>query len=171
MKTVNILIGLALVVFWGCSSEEEADLVPADHNGWNRTTEIELNYPIPGHESHYRRIYINEMGMTYSVSEKDGRVYHEYPKGTVIIKDVYPGLTLEEGDEPVMQTVMLKDREDPRNRGGWLWIVRDLKKGTETVMDDQFCLGCHSNANETHPYGDKNENEEFRDYVFFPPEK
>ncbi len=32
-----------------------------------------------------------------------------------------------------------------------------------------FCITCHANANEKHPYGDKNPNEEFRDYVYFVP--
>jgi hypothetical protein len=32
-----------------------------------------------------------------------------------------------------------------------------------------FCVTCHANANEKHPYGDRNPREEFRDYVFFVP--
>lgn len=171
---ITLVITLCLLfalLAGGCSDNDGGPRVPENHAGWSRTTDVELDYPIPGHESHYRRIYINETGENYTVTEKDGRVIHDYPKGTIIIKDIYPDQTYREGDEPVMQTVMIKDPEHEQNRGGWLWIVKDLGSGTETVMDDPFCLTCHSNANEEHPYGDKNTDEEYRDYVFFPPDK
>jgi len=38
----------------------------------------------------------------------------------------------------------------------------------ETVITEEFCITCHGNANESHPYGDKNPNNEYRDYLFFP---
>ena len=154
-----------------CKEKENTAMVPGNHEGWSRTTVVELDYPIPGHESHYRRTYINSIGENFTVSLEDGKTVHEYPAGTIIIKDIYPGLVFENGDQPVMQTVMIKDPEHPHNRGGWVWIIKNLETGTETVMDDLFCLSCHSNANEQHPYGDKNTREEFRDYVFFPPER
>ena len=169
-KTLLLLIGI-LIILSACTPEKEGALVPPDHSGWRRTTEIELDYPIPGHESNYRIIYINSIGEDYTISQRDGRTVHEYPEGTIIIKDVYPGLTPEPEAEPVMQTVMIKDPEHPANSGGWVWVVKDLMEGGETVMEGQFCFGCHTNANERHPYGDENINEEFRDYVFFPPAK
>ncbi|RPJ03990.1 MAG: hypothetical protein EHM28_14230, partial [Spirochaetaceae bacterium] len=69
--------------------------------------------------------------------------------------------------KPTSLTVMIKSPDDPRARGGWLWIVKNPATNRETVMRNQFCITCHANANESHPYGDKNPNREFRDYVFF----
>jgi hypothetical protein len=46
--------------------------------------------------------------------------------------------------------------------------VRDTASGQEKVIDYEFCYDCHANANEPHPYGDRNPHGEFRDYVFFP---
>jgi len=170
-KTLMFPFIVGILLFSGCDGGKNEPLVPEDYSGWSRTTEEELDYPIPGHESHYRRIFINDIGKTYTITESDGRTIHEYPEKTIIIKDIYPGLTYEPGDEPVMQTVMIKNSEHEHSRGGWLWVVKDPETGTETVMDDPFCLTCHSSANEKHPYGDKNTDDEYRDYVFFPPEK
>jgi hypothetical protein len=51
----------------------------------------------------------------------------------------------------------------------WLWITRSLPEGNETVFAGNYCITCHSNANEKHPYADQNPRHEFRDYVFFAP--
>ena len=67
-----------------------------------------------------------------------------------------------------MLTVMIKKPKDPRSRGGWLWVVKDLTKNTERIIDYELCFDCHSNANEPHPYGDRNGNNEFRDYAYYP---
>ena len=70
--------------------------------------------------------------------------------------------------EPFQLTIMIKDREHPSARGGWIWLVKDTRTGEEKIIDIEFCITCHANANEPHPYGDMNKNAEFRDYVFFP---
>jgi hypothetical protein len=64
---------------------------------------------------------------------------------------------------------MVKRPDHEQAQGGWVWISRDPESGTETIFDDQFCVNCHSNANESHPYGTGNPAEAFRDYVFHTP--
>jgi hypothetical protein len=63
---------------------------------------------------------------------------------------------------------MVKEPGDPRAKCGWLWITKE-QGGEERVFEGNFCVTCHANANERHPYFDGNPREEFRDYVFFPP--
>ena len=63
---------------------------------------------------------------------------------------------------------MLKRPGHPQARAGWLWIVKDIPSGKETIISEEFCVTCHANANERHPYGDRNPTEDFRDFLFFP---
>ncbi|MCF7928303.1 MAG: cytochrome P460 family protein [Spirochaetales bacterium] len=150
-----------------CSNKEET-LLPDDYSEWKRTTSEELDYPIPGHEEHYRRIFINETGTEPAVTEQNGRRIYDYPDGTIIIKEIYEGLDYQEGDQPARLTAMIKDRDNSQSRGGWLWVVKDLESEKEQIFDGELCVTCHANANEAHFYGDNNPDEEFRDYVFFP---
>ncbi len=143
-------------------------LVPADYASWERVTEQDLDYPVPGHEDHRRRIYVNKIGEAVRITERQGRVFHDYPEGTVIVKEVYAGLQLRPGETPFQLLAMVKKPQDPLARGGWLWVVRDTASGQEKVIDYEYCYDCHDNANEPHPYGDKNPRGEFRDYVFLP---
>ena len=167
---------LLILPISGCSKSEPAALVPADYSGWSSTTDIELNYPIPGHENNYRRIFINDTGKNSPFSAAEGSSSgtgktYDYPDGTVIIKEVYDGFDYQEGSRPKMLTVMVKDRGNQDARGGWLWIVKDPVSGSENILTQEFCFTCHENANEKHPYGDGNPDEEFRDYVFFPADQ
>lgn len=155
----------------GCNEEKRGPLLTGSYSAWERTTETELDYPIPGHEDNYRRIYINETGMNVRITTGEDGVRHYYPEGTVIIKEVFEGSDYQEGSEPVMLTAMVKQPSDPLARGGWLWVVKNLSTGRETVMETKFCVTCHANANEAHPYGDGNPQNEFRDFVFFPYSK
>jgi len=159
---------LGLTLLGGCHQGQGRPLLPADYAGWARTTEEILDYPIPGHEDRGRRIYINPRGRQVRVGSESGRVSWSYPEGTVIIKEIFGGLEIREADKPVMLTAMVKDPEHPQARGGWVWVMKDLSAGDERIIDWEFCIDCHANANEPHPYGDKNEANEFRDYVFFP---
>jgi hypothetical protein len=158
------------VVFASCNKEEKAPLIPDDYRSWKRITDNALDYPIPGHESNCRIIYINATGAQVQPTEKNNRVFYDYPEGTIVVKEIYAGLEPPEKNEtPENLTVMIKDAQHPDSRNGWLWIVKDLKTKEETIIDYEFCVDCHANANERHPYGDENPNEEFRDYVYFPP--
>ncbi len=95
--------------------------------------------------------------------------YLEDPVVTVIVKEVYASAKPMPEDEPIQLTIMAKQPQDPRAQGGWVWVTKDLPDGKEAVFMGNFCITCHANANEKHPYGDGNPNEEFRDYVFFVP--
>jgi hypothetical protein len=144
-------------------------LIPQNYVSWQRTTEVELNYPIPGHENNYRRIFINSRGMNFTAKEQNGKLRYSFPEGTVIVKEIYQGFDPAEEEEPVRLTAMVKRPDDERARGGWLWVLKPLESGKEQVITGEFCVTCHSNANEPHPYGDGNPREEFRDFVYFVP--
>jgi hypothetical protein len=101
---------------------------------------------------------------------KEGRRTYAYPKGTIIVKEAYRGLQAPKpGQEPVVIYAMIKDPGNPKARGGWVWVLKDAAVGRETVYQSPLCFDCHSAANESFPYGDKNPDADFRDYVFFPP--
>ena len=87
------------------------------------------------------------------------------------MKEIYDDLIPpEKEEEPVSLTVMIKNSQHPKSQRGWIWIVKNLQTREERVIEYQFCFDCHANANEPHPYGDKNPTGSDRDYVFFPPE-
>ncbi len=168
-----IIPGLQAAFLICCSmllscEKEVKHLVPDEYLAWESTTDLELNYPIPGHVEQYRRIYINPRGTEVQQEQREGRIHHIYSEGTIIIKDIYSTLTPSPGEKPIRQTVMIKASDYPKSRGGWLWIVKDMKSATETIIDYELCFDCHANANEAHPYGDGNPQGEFRDYVYFP---
>jgi hypothetical protein len=160
-----------LAALLSCARPAPRSLVPADYASWELTTKVPLDYPVPGHENHHRRIFMNEIGEDVRIAKRQGRVVHDYPAGTVIVKEVYAGLQLQPGETPFQLLAMVKKPNDPLARGGWLWVMRDVASGQERIIDYEFCYDCHSNANEPHPYGDKNPGGEFRDYVFFPYRK
>jgi hypothetical protein len=52
----------------------------------------------------------------------------------------YRGLKSPKKDEiPTQLTVMIKDAQHSKSRNGWLWIVKDVKMGEETIIDYEFC--------------------------------
>ena len=142
--------------------------VPESYGDWKQTTEIVLDYPVPGHQSNLRIIYINSIGEGVKVEEKDRRVYHDYPEGTIIIKEIYPTREPQPDEVPQMLLLMVKDSQHRDALGDWVWLTKTMGTGKETIIDYEFCIACHEGANENHPYGDANPDEEFRDYVFFP---
>lgn len=154
------VLAAAVLFFSGCA-EEEKSFLSDTYADWTRINREELDYPVPGHESNYRIIYMNETGT--------GAGGYPFPAGTVIIKEIFEGLDPEEGAAPVMLTAMVKAPDHDAARGGWLWIVKDLSSDNERIIREEFCLTCHDNANEEHPYADGNPSGEFRDYVYFVP--
>lgn len=165
---------LLLLVIANCKKQQVEDKIalplPEEYRTWNMTTETVLNYPVPGHRDNCRMIYINTIGESPKISEQNGRVHHEYPEGAMIVKEVYKGLDPpEEHEEPFELTVMLKAPRHPKAQQGWLWIMKDVESGNVSIVERKICIECHANANETHPYGDRNPDSEFRDFVFFPP--
>jgi len=162
-----LMFALACLVF-SCSKPAQASRIPSDYSQWKTTTDIRLDYPIPGHEDRFRVIHINEKGLEF---KRDGGSPERitFPEGTIIAKDIFGVTNPGPADQPVMVTAMVKASSDPQARGGWLWVVKDLKMDKETVMTGDFCVRCHDNANEKHPYGWKNSEGAFADYVFFIP--
>lgn len=165
-----VCLALAALALSGlsCAKPARESFIPPGYAAWKKTTEVVLDYPIPGHEDRFRVIYINELGSGVSRrTSGTGRV--EFPAGTVIAKEIFsvskPGST----DKPVMLTAMVKAPDDPQASAGWLWLVKDLASGVESVYTGDFCVRCHANANEKHPYGYKNPEGLFSDYVFFVP--
>lgn len=164
----SILIVYLLIII-SCARKEITDLIPEDYGTWDRTTLTELNYPVPGHEDNYRIIFINPVGYSWEESLLNGVRQVRFPEGTILVKEVYAGSGRPAGASPVMLTAMIKAPSDSRALGGWIWVVKDISQGKEMVMTNNYCFVCHANANERHPYGDKNLPEEFRDYLFFLP--
>ncbi|WP_148223877.1 cytochrome P460 family protein [Spirochaeta thermophila] len=158
-----VVVLLVLPVIAGCEKERASYRVPEGYRAWKRTTTVELDYPIPGHGTAYRRIYVSPEGET---PQRGADGSYVYPEGTMVVKEVYRQRPTDPEQTPDMFTVMIKAPEDPRSRGGWIWLVQS---GDEVmIVSDSFCESCHENANEPHPYGDGNPRGVFRDYLFFP---
>lgn len=146
-------------------AEEPIEYLDVDYQTWERTVAEDLTEVVPGHGAGLRRIYINRTG-TDATTDSDGTV--RYPDGTVIVKEVYAVPDPRPGEEPLVLTGMVKAPEVSDSRGGWIWVVRNVQSGEETVFAEEYCITCHANANESHPYGDQNASESFRDFVFYP---
>lgn len=159
-----------LMVFFvlSCTKKGETTvLVPDDYRNWSMTAD-KLNYPVPGHGSNLRKIYINKIGENVSISKVDGLTSHEYPNGTIVIKEMYSSPDPLENEDPEILVAMIKDSSHPDSVGGWVWAKKDVLSGEVTLFDYEFCVSCHANANESHQYGDGNINGDFQDYLFFP---
>jgi len=162
-----LLSTLTLVV--ACTPKRATVYATPDYHSWEKTTNVVLDYPIPGHQDRFRVPRMNHIGFTVRPTVENGKNRWDFPEGTVIVKEVYATPRPAAGEQPIQLTIMVKAPRDPHSQGGWLWITRDLPEGKEAVFMGNFCITCHANANEKHPYGDGNPNEEFRDYVYFVP--
>ncbi|MFW5711348.1 MAG: cytochrome P460 family protein [Spirochaetota bacterium] len=167
----TVLLTVLLTLLTGCEQQQSVNFIPEDYRSWPRTTDTTLQFPIPGHEDNLRKIYINPEGLDYDRELVDGKLHYFFPEGTVIVKEVYDGFNPGPDEPPKQLTVMVKKPEHPKSLGGWLWIVAPSADGTEKIVENEFCMTCHSNANEEHPYDDENPNEQFRDYVFYLPKQ
>ena len=165
---IGLVIASVLALLSGCAKAEEI-YVPSDYVAWHRTTDVVLNYPIPGHMDRFRLPRMNDLGYKTLPKMVAGKLRWDFPEDTVIAKEVYASAKPAPGEKPIQLTIMIKDPSDKRNLGGWLWYTKDLPNGEETLFEGNYCITCHANANEQHPYGDGNPNEEFRDYVYFVP--
>lgn len=164
--TLSLLIPLLLLS--GCQEQEEpSPLVTVDHSGWSRTTTMPLTFPVPGHGSGERRIFINPVGETVEPPADSSEPWR-YPTGTIIAKEVYPSADPPEDAPPDSLLIMVKDPQHPLSRGGWVWLSKEPGSEEERIFTEQFCVTCHANANEEHPYDDGNREGQFRDYVYYP---
>jgi len=165
--SLSLLAAFASLV--GCGAEKLPVYATPDYRSWRRTTDVILDYPIPGHQDRFRIPRMNDIGFTVKPTVDNGRRRWDFPVGTTIVKEVYRTPKTAPGEQPIQLTIMVKAPKNPHSQGGWLWITRDLPDGKESVFMGNFCITCHANANEKHPYGDGNPDEEFRDYVYFVP--
>jgi hypothetical protein len=167
MKIPMFLIGVMILAGFlsGCEEEAQVSLVPRNYSSWGSTVDEVLEYQIPGHTQALRKIYINRIGTTVTPQDMEGRVTYDYPEGTVLLKENY---TNADDATPNNITVMIKDAKNPDAKGGWVWINKNVASGGERIFSNEFCFSCHQNANERHPYGDRNSRREFRDYVYYP---
>ena len=149
----------------GCA-REPSPLLDHDYTAWNPTTTAVLDFPVPGHGSGLRRIYAST-AVFETPLEPDGSI--TYPTGATFVKEVYATAAPEADAEPAMLLGMVKQPDHPQAHGDWVWISRNPESGAETIFDDEFCVTCHANANESHPYGTGNPTEAYRDFVFHTP--
>ena len=166
LRALSLLSAFAFLA--ACTARQTTIYATPDYHSWQKTTNVVLDYPIPGHQNRFRIPRMNGIGFTAKPALENGKRHWDFPEGTVIVKEVY-ATQKAAGGEPIQLTIMVKAPRDPHSQGGWLWITRDLPNGKESVFMGNFCITCHANANEKHPYGDGNPNEEFRDYVYFVP--
>lgn len=169
MKWGRVTAAALTVLCAGCAARPAPPYAPPDYPTWQRTTNVVLDYPIPGHQDRFRVPRMNATGFSVQPIVENGKRRWDFPVGTVIVKEVYANTKPAPGETPIQLTIMVKAPKDPHAQGGWLWLTRDLPEGKESVFMGNFCITCHANANEKHPYGDGNPNEEFRDYVYFVP--
>jgi hypothetical protein len=153
----------------GCAAQKPTVYATPDYRSWKRTTDVVLDYPIPGHQDRFRIPRMNSVGFTAKPGTENGKEHWDFPVGTIIVKEVYQTPKPAPDEQPIQLTIMVKAPKDAHSQGGWIWITRDLPDGKEATFMGNYCITCHANANEKHPYGDGNPDEEFRDYVYFVP--
>lgn len=163
------LLVLSAILLGACAKKAERVYATPDYPTWKKTTETVLDYPIPGHMDRLRVPRMNAIGFSVVPTRVGGKFHWDFPENTVIVKEVFATPKPAPGEGPIQLTIMVKAPEDPRSQGGWLWLTKDLPDGKEKVFMGNYCVTCHTNANEGHPYFDKNRNLEFRDYVYFVP--
>jgi hypothetical protein len=169
LRAGSLAVLAAALGLIACKGKAPVVYATPDYPTWQRTTNEILDYPIPGHQDRLRVPRMNEIGFRAQPTVENGKRHWSFPEGTVIVKEVFRTPKPAAGEGPIQLTIMAKASKDPRAQGGWLWITRDLPGGTDAVFMGNYCITCHANANEKHPYGDGNPNEEFRDYVYFVP--
>ena len=162
-----LLLPAGLLTLSGCAEEEASLLVPSDYPDWDRTVSETVRRQIPGHGDTFRRIYINDVGTTVEPTGGDEGVRYDYPIGTILVKEAYNEDPTADAD-PDGITAMVKSPGADESRGGWIWISKDPETGAEDRSLGEYCLSCHESANEEHPYGDRNSDGEYRDFVFYP---
>ncbi len=70
---IAVLAATGVLSLISCRKKEIASYTPEDYNSWKQTTPEILNYPIPGHETHSRKIYINPLGEQVRTETREGR--------------------------------------------------------------------------------------------------
>jgi hypothetical protein len=164
---ISLLFIVSIIVLSCNKGNISTVFIPDDYKNWSITAD-NLNYPVPGHGSNLRRIFINKIGEGVVSSETDNLISQIYPEGTIVIKEIFSSSAPGENEEPAVLVVMIKDSTSADARADWVWAKKDIQSGDIKTFESETCLECHNNANEPHQYGDKNPKGDFRDFLFFP---
>ena len=84
---VPLLAAFGLMV--GCAAEKPPVYATPDYHSWKRTTDVVLDYPIPGHQDRFRIPRMNDVGFTVKPTNDNGKRHWDFPVGTIIVKEVY----------------------------------------------------------------------------------
>lgn len=166
-KLPLVILLLTIPILFSCEKGESGyiDPIPPNYKDWEKPVGL-LEYPVPGHGESRRLIYVNRIALTGGIRQgADGRKFVIYPKGTIIIKEVYRKTENGYAKKPQL-TIMVKDPGNEAARYGWLYYVKNADQASVTLVENKLCEGCHDAANERHPYFDQNKEGMFRDYVF-----
>lgn len=168
LHVAGVLLISAAMALASCGSKAlPAPTIPPGYALWPRSVDRVLNYPVPAHGSGARIIYMDPASHAAALGRDGSRL--ELGVGAMVVKEVYASPEPAPGDKPALLTAMVKAPDDPRAQGAWLWLVKDAKADGFTVMEKDFCVSCHVAANERHPYGDRNQDGAFHDYLFYVP--
>jgi hypothetical protein len=166
MKKYAALLFLIILFGAGCKNSKSDIYTVPDYKDWKKPVPEVLNYPVPAHGTENRVIYGNDLAFKVGYTLNNGRKIYRFPDGAVIIKENFAPEDTELKGKPDL-TIMVKDSAGEGALDGWHYY---MKHGDEPAMPvrNKMCIDCHSAANESFPYFDKNPDEDFRDYIFAP---
>lgn len=131
MIRVVVVAALALPA---CFTEVDVDIAPAEYADWYS---IEVAGEVPGHGDSLRRIYANDVALTFTGAGL-------YPVGTIVVKEIYaPG-----GDDLRYVAIMRKLEAAPAGGeldDGWLFTHKADLDAPETHRP-RCWKTCHQNA-------------------------
>src|SRR5208282_2376311 len=78
----------AFAILVGCTAEKQPVFATPDYHSWKRTTDVILDYPIPGHQDRFRIPRMNHAGFTVMPTADNGKRRWDFPVGTIIVKEV-----------------------------------------------------------------------------------
>ncbi len=164
----GIIIALTLPLgIMSCTQTSEKPTIPRDYQTWEQSIDRVLNQPIPGHGDGLRKIYYNTLAGQYTENPSTGAIL--FPEGAMFVKETYANENPGPSDQPVMLTAMVKNSSSPYQRGSWVWIMKQVSGGVETILNEEFCFTCHNGANEPFPFPPGNSQGRFQDFVFYIP--
>ena len=65
----------------GCVAEKQQVYATPDYHSWKRTTDVVLDYPIPGHQNRFRIPRMNDVGFTVKPTLDNGKRVWNFPRG------------------------------------------------------------------------------------------
>lgn len=172
MRNFFIVLSFSIIIisFFFCSKNDSNSvefIVPADYKSWKQPANKILSYSVPGHGKSFRRIYANDKAFQVRISNNDSEKKYIFPDGTIFIKETFQKEEDVDNKNPGL-TIMIKDSLNEKGTDGWIYLMKEPDKENPVQIESKLCTGCHTAANDTHPYFDGNQAENFRDYIFVP---